>query len=94
MNLFDKMKNATKKYLIEMQTIFYWEKVNTKFKRKAKEKVVYFTMSFKHKNIFFPICYDDEFKIEAIAKKYGYVIKGESLSKNYSVYSFKKEKSS
>lgn len=54
------------------------EKIFNKQKRKT------FTMSFKHPE------YDDELLIEAIAKKYGYEIINEHLTREKSVYTFTK----
>lgn len=88
MSILEKLKTINTKYLIETREVLYWESIHKKFKKKQKKNIKNFAMTFKHKGIMSPICYDDELKIESIAQKYGFKLLDEKLTIKNSTYKF------
>lgn len=70
-----------KEYKDKVRNLKYWNRIERLFK---KQKCKTFTMGFKHPE------YDNELLIEAIAKKYGYEIIAEHLTREKSTYTFTK----
>ena len=77
-------KRARNAYKDELKQIRFWDKVEKSF-RKQSGKHRCFSMSFRHPD------FDNEMKIEGIARLYGFRIVGEQLYPQSSVYYFERE---
>lgn len=85
-NFSELRRKAREVYKAEMDSINHWEKVWKALKKKADKGSVSFTMQFPH-----GAGYDDESKVKAYAKEFGFSIANEEISLLATTYTFRKE---
>ena len=86
-----KLKKLKEKHKKEIEELEYWYKIEKDFEKRKKRGEEKFALNFEHQSKL-GFCCDNESRIEAIAKLYGYKIVDEKITSLNSKYVFEIEK--